>query len=124
MEGRETILAKVKASAAWHAHSILPAWQTGCLQGAMGVAGRLKWGLFWWGALEVGAGVSSLEDKAEVTLKGPFVLSEVDLAKQKSKPGLFLTLFFVQTLNRCFKGLVRELSFLPSLQNRWHSYPL
>lgn len=76
-------------------------------------------------ALEVGAGVSSMGDKAEVMLKGPFVLSEVDLAKQKSKPGLFLTLVFVQALNRYFKGLVRELSFVPSLRNRCrHLYPL
>lgn len=64
-------------------------------------------GLFWqrgtWGE-----GLSSTGDKAAVMLKRPFVLSEVDFEKQKSKPGLFLTLVFVQALNRCFKALVRQ----------------
>lgn len=40
-------------------------------------------------ALEVGAGVSSMGDKAEVMLKGPFVLSDVDLAKQNQSQGCF-----------------------------------
>lgn len=47
-------------------------------------------------------------DKAAVMLKGPFVLSEVDSAKQKSKPGLFLTLVFVQDL---FQGTGERVEF-------------